>query len=120
MGLYYHPNKKGAVEPLLSSIWENDFHGLLYRYAVEKRRETKYDDPMPRMPYSADEDKAKEIAEQILRSHNDDRDGLVEYLKLNGMLQHLPNYPEDIADFVTSMVDELLEFLGGCGGYEAS
>ncbi len=120
MGVYYHPNNK-KVEELLPNYWGADFYGLLYRYAVEGHRETKFDNPMPRLPYSATAEAARSIAAKLRETRENDFAGLVDYLDRNGMLRHLEKDPEAPTkeEFVTGFVDELVKFLEECEGYDA-
>jgi hypothetical protein len=118
MGVYYYPNKKKAVEKLLPNFWGADFYGLLHRFAVENKRTTIYDDPMPRIPYSATEDEAKAAAAKIRDAFENRRDELTMYLEENGRLSHL-NGEAERQELIKGLTTELIDFLEKCGGYHA-
>jgi hypothetical protein len=118
MGVYYHPRNK-KVESLLPNFWGADFYGLLYRFAIEGSRETKFDGPMPRIPYKATASEARymacEIEYQLKRGYHE----LKQYLDNNGMLRHLATDVET-DEFIKGFASELVCFLKNCGGYYAN
>lgn len=118
MGVYYYPKKKKSVESLLSSIWQTDFYGLLYRFAVQKSTASIYREPMPRMPYTATKGEAADIAAAIRGEFENNRAELMKYLADNGRLGHVEEPLRE--KLVADVINELLEFLEKCGGYEAN